>query len=117
MRLIPIHPHLLPLMERYISILEKRRQANSWLFPSCKQQAQISAKYIHQLCKKLSIQSGIKFTPHMLRHTFGRNCTDQNLPFFKLKQMMGHSSITTTERYASISMKGLQESFYRINFL
>lgn len=117
MRLIPIHPHLLPLMERYISILDKRRQANSWLFPSCKQQAQISAKYIHQLCRKLSIQSGIKFTPHMLRHTFGRNCTDQNLPFFKLKQMMGHSSITTTERYASISMKGLQESFYRINFL
>lgn len=116
MRLIPLHPHLLPLLEQYIYILKEQKQSSLWLFPSCRQQAQISAKYIHQLCKKISVQSGIKFTPHMLRHTFGRSCTDQNLPFFKLKQIMGHSSITTTERYASISMKGLQESFYQINF-
>jgi site-specific recombinase XerD len=116
MRLIPIHPSLVLILNHYLTLRVKKKVCSPWLFPSIRAQSKISNKYIHQLCKKISIETGVKFTPHMLRHTFGRSCTDQNLPFFKLKQIMGHSSIVTTERYASISMAGLQESFCQINF-
>jgi site-specific recombinase XerD len=52
----------------------------------------------------------------MLRHTFGRWCTDQDLPFFKLKELMGHSSVITTQRYASISIEGLKQRFFQVDF-
>lgn len=116
MRLIPIHPNLKMILEQYQTFLEQKNIYSPWLFPSSRTKSPLSPKYIQDICRKISIETGIKFTPHMLRHTFGRRCTDQNLPFFKLKQLMGHSSIVTTERYASISMKGLRESFNKMDF-
>lgn len=116
MRLIPIHPNLKMTLKQYKNFLEQKHIYSHWLFPSSRTKSPLSPKYIQDICRKISIETGIKFTPHMLRHTFGRRCTDQNLPFFKLKQIMGHSSIVTTERYASISMTGLQESFNKIHF-
>ncbi|MGH1337260.1 MAG: tyrosine-type recombinase/integrase [Aureispira sp.] len=117
MRLIPLHFNLLPILNNYLTIRKKNYSTALWLFPSCRQNTQLSNKYIHQWCRQLSLASGVKFTPHMLRHTFGRQCTDQNFPFFKLKEIMGHSSVATTQRYASVSVKGLQESFSQIDLI
>lgn len=116
MRLIPIHPTLQITLKQYLVLRLKREQGTNLLFPSVQKNCSLHPKTVQAICLKISIYSGIKFTPHMLRHTFGRSCTDQNLPFFKLKELMGHSSILTTQRYASISMQGLKNSFYQMQF-
>lgn len=116
MRLVPIHPKLFPILKGYVTLRTEHYPNALWLFPSIRMNAQLSCKYIQQVCRHLSITSGVKFTPHMLRHTFGRQCTNQNLPFYKLKEIMGHSSVTTTERYASVSMQGIYESFAQLHF-
>ena len=46
----------------------------------------------------------------MLRHTFAREMLDAGLDIFKLKELLGHSSIETTQIYASISHKRLKEN-------
>lgn len=116
MRILPIHPELNTILQTYLLCLYKQKHTPIWLFPSIQKDKPLRPKTIQAICQKISIQASVKFTPHMLRHTFGRQCTDQNLPFFKLKQLMGHSSVVTTERYASISTQGLKDSFYQINF-
>lgn len=66
----------------------------------------ISLEGINNAFRKASEKSGVKCTPHMLRHTFGtyefmrmseRKNTESALHW--VRDRMGHSSITTTEVY------------------
>ena len=42
-------------------------------------------------------------TVHTLRHTFGSQLAIQGIPLRRIQALMGHSSITTTERYAHLA--------------
>lgn len=46
-------------------------------------------------CKK----AGVKGTLHSLRHTFGARLADAGVPPRDIASMLGHSSVSTTERY------------------
>jgi integrase/recombinase XerD len=58
------------------------------------------------IVKKAFKQAGItgkKSSPHTLRHTFGRIWTDKGGDAVSLKEIMGHSSLDMTQRYANLS--------------
>ena len=48
---------------------------------------------------------------HSLRHTFAVRRIVENVPIYKIKKMMGHSSVTTTELYAEMELKRLSHDF------
>ena len=48
---------------------------------------------------------------HSLRHTFAVRRLIQGESIFQLRLMMGHSSVTTTEGYANMNMKRVQQDF------
>ncbi|WP_431167661.1 tyrosine-type recombinase/integrase [Tenacibaculum halocynthiae] len=110
-RIVPIHPKLLPLLNNYIKERKKCKNQSIWFFQSLKQPTQIMPKTIHNICKKISKVSGVKFTPHNLRHSFARGCINAGLGLYQTKEMLGHASVSTTEIYLSISKDALKKSF------
>ena len=46
-----------------------------------------------------------------LRHTFAVRRLIQGTLIYDLKLLMGHSSVTTTEGYANMNMKRVQQDF------
>lgn len=110
-RIVPIYPKLLPLLRQYLKERKKCKNQSIWFFQSLKQSTQIMPKTIHVMCKKISKVSGVKFTPHMLRHSFARNCINAGLGLYQTKEMLGHASVSTTEIYLSISKSALKKSF------
>ena len=56
------------------------------------------------------------FSPHMLRHTFARMALDAKVNLFALKEIMGHSDISTTQRYLSISKESQKSKCLRLIF-
>lgn len=82
--------------ERIFKIVEESVQQN--LFISDKGQA-IATNWIQKLFRKVGTYSGIKCTPHILRHTFGTYHYLLNRDLVGLAKLMGHESETTTHQY------------------
>jgi integrase/recombinase XerD len=73
--------------------------------------AKLSRISIFNLIKQLAIKAGIKKTisPHTLRHSFATHLIEGGADLRAVQEMLGHSSITTTEIYTHLDRDYLRE--------
>lgn len=110
-RSIPLHPRLLGPLRRYLEERRRNGLVSDWLFSSVKSGARLTIKNLYALLKPVVLASGVKFTPHMLRHTFGRELVESDFNVYKLKEIMGHANVTTTQIYVALSHQSIKQSF------
>lgn len=60
---------------------------------------EVISRFVKEKFRDLGIDSPKK-TAHSLRHTVATNLLEQGVSLYKIRDLLGHSSITTTERYA-----------------
>lgn len=116
-RIVPIHSRLELVLRAYELERKKRNKFSEWYFTGMNSDKRLTDKNTREICKKVSQTAGIKFTPHMLRHTFARLSVDADLNLYKLKEIMGHSDVSTTQIYLSVSKEGIKRSFNNIRLV
>ena len=109
-RLVPLHPRLVPILRHYLAERKARRNHSRFLFTGAQSEKPMNGKNVRTVCQKLSQATGIYFTPHRLRHTFARLMIEADVDLFKVKEIMGHAHIATTQTYASVSTENLKRS-------
>jgi len=69
-----------------------------------------SPRCFNALCEQLGNLAGLdfKFTPHMLRHGIATWLVENDMNIVKVSRFMGHSKLSSTERYLHISAKQYQ---------
>ena len=72
---------------------------------------------VRALCDKYSAICGIKFYPHLLRHTMAHQfLADDGNDLVSLAQILGHENLNTTKRYVQRTEGQLAEASERMSF-
>ena len=79
--------------------------------------SKLSRVMIFIIIKKLKNLAGIskKIGPHTLRHSFATHLLQNGADLITIQKMMGHESITTTERYLHVDKKHLINSVLKFH--
>ncbi len=60
--------------------------------------------------------SGIeRFHPHQMRHTFACQMDERGMPLAALQQLLGHSTVVMTQRYARVSDEMVRREVERVH--
>ncbi|MBK5199953.1 MAG: tyrosine-type recombinase/integrase [Spirochaetaceae bacterium] len=63
----------------------------------------------YKQCKEFGWQK--KFTPHTLRHSFATHLLDNGASLRMVQELLGHSSLSTTQIYTHVSQKKMREVY------
>lgn len=110
-REIPIHPKLSVLIHQHLSIRGTRLDAS--LFLSQKGMA-FNPNTMQRLVAHCYKKAGIDASSHSGRRSFANFLLDSGVDIYTIQVLMGHSSITTTQRYLETSTSKMTAAINRI---
>lgn len=108
-RLVMLSPQLLAVLRAY---WKQQRPAAPWLFAS-RTGTHLSADVARTAFKRATRKAKLgkkKVTPHVLRHSFATHLLESGTDLRVIQVLLGHSSIKSTTRYASVSAKTIAKT-------
>ena len=112
-RLVPINHLCLEYLKNYLNLLKSSLYKSSkYLFPSDSKDGYISRQRFGQQIKQLASEVGIepsRVSPHVLRHSLATHLLNEGADLRVIQEILGHSTITTTEIYTHVLNKDLQK--------
>jgi integrase/recombinase XerC len=110
-RYIPICDEVLAVLSNRLPKVHKVHNDKSYVF--CKSNGfpftgDFISKRFKRACKAAGIDKAIHF--HSLRHSFASNLAQKGISLYTIKELLGHSSISTTEIYSHLNMDSLKEA-------
>jgi tyrosine recombinase xerC len=112
-RIVPISPDLSKVLKIYY--LEHRKptaEAEKYFFVSSKGK-KITEKFVYLMVTSYLGQVSLKEkkSPHILRHSFATHVLNGGAEISKVKKIMGHASLASTQVYTNANIEQLKKVF------
>ncbi len=117
-RTVPIGRAALNAVDKYLSRcrVDTGGERDQQLFVTPRGKP-IDRIFIWKMIKKYALQAGISknISPHTLRHSFATHLLDNGADLRVIQELLGHVSISSTDRYTHVSRKHLITSFEKFH--
>jgi len=113
------HGRNVPLSERVVSMLKNRGPEKAGLVFTRRNGDELTASELgqqHDRVRRL-LKLPADFVLHSLRHTFGTRLGEAGADAFTIMKLMGHSSVTVSQRYVHPSPESVERAFERMQTL
>jgi integrase/recombinase XerD len=119
-RIVPLGRHAITALQSYLEEFRPKLVQNApdapWVFVS-RGGRQLTREMLWVLVKKYVQRAGLnsKVSPHTLRHSFATHLLAGGADLRTVQEMLGHSSIQTTQRYTHVDrerLKSIHKQFH-----
>ncbi len=104
-RIVPIeNKEVISAIQMQIKVCSEKIDTNGYLFYNQRGKP-ISQQSVRNMVIKYAKEAGIpgRITPHIIRHTFATLMLEQDVDIRYIQNLLGHSSIRTTEIYTTVT--------------
>ncbi len=113
-RIVPIPSGSRMFLEHYVSVDRPvlMKQQTPYLFIN-RYGRQVKPRYVQKLLQRKDAELGFTkhITPHKLRHSYATHLLQNGANIREIQELLGHSSIATTEIYTHVSNKQLEDTY------
>jgi len=108
-RIVPIPEGGLVLLNKYL----KSKPVSSGVVFINKNGGRLTTRSVQRMLKKRALETGadVSVTPHRLRHSFATHLLTGGVDLRAIQELLGHSSLATTERYTDLDINRLTEVY------
>jgi len=108
-RIVPMPAGVVTVLDDYI----KSRQSLSHAVFLNARATRLTSRSVQRMLKKRALETGadVSVTPHRLRHSFATHLLTGGVDLRAIQELLGHSSLATTERYTSLDINKLTEVY------
>lgn len=109
-RIIPLLPTIIPKLKNYIQYCKQYFTDTTPLLLRNRNGKPLSVSSVYRIVKNSTrFSSKEKRSPHVLRHAFATHLLDEGSDLNTVKELLGHSSLASTQVYTNISIERLKE--------
>lgn len=112
MRRVPVGSHALEALAAWLAVRETPRDGSNALFVTARG-TRISPRVVQQRLKAHALRTGtaVNVHPHVLRHSFASHMLQSSGDLRAVQEMLGHSSIASTQVYTALDFQHLSEVY------
>lgn len=116
-RLVPFTPSCRQTLEQYLKesrpFLAKKGSFTCDNFFLNEFGKSLTTRGLEYILKKVEERTGIfvGLHPHLLRHSFATHLLDNGASLIEIQQLLGHSSLNTTQVYTHVTEEGLKSTY------
>lgn len=116
-RLVPFYPELHELLFHYLTSIRNKwvlNDTNPYVFVN-QRGKQLTSRGIQYILNKAveSCNLSMHIHPHMFRHSFATHLLDHGADLRIVQELLGHSSLSTTQIYTHVSQQRLKDVYQK----
>lgn len=114
-RIVPMNMDARNAINDWLAARPKVDSEYLWIAVENDQEGSLSGRSVQRVIRRIGQDAGImRLTPHILRHTFGKNLVDSGVGLEKVAALLGHSSLNTTRIYIVPNQQDLEKAVEKL---